>query len=256
VGGLFGREAECGRLQEVLERARQGLSGVLVLRGEPGTGKTALLDYVQAAAGGFDVVRFDGVETEAELGFAALHQILRPYLDRLDALPGPQRDALGLVFGLREHTSPPDRFLVGLASLALLTGGPGRPLLCVVDDAHCLDQESADVLTFIGRRLYADSVAMVFALRESSARRDLLTGLPDLRVTGLPAAAAEQLLASAAGRPADAAVSARLIAETGGNPLALVEVAQELTPAQLAGDAPLPEPVPLGHALGCQKTTS
>lgn len=249
MGGLFGRETECGRLQEVLERARQGLSGVLVLRGEPGAGKTALLDYVQAAAGGFDVVRFDGVETEAELGFAALHQLLRPYLARLDSLPGPQRDALGLVFGLRERASPPDRFLVGLASLGLLTGRAGRPLLCVVDDAHCLDQESADVLTFIGRRLYADSVAMVFALRESSARRDLLTGLPYLRVAGLREAAAEQLLVSAAGRPAHPAVSARLVAETGGNPLALVEVAQELTTAQLAGDAPLPEPVPLGRAL-------
>jgi DNA-binding CsgD family transcriptional regulator len=248
VEELFGREQECGRLREILGRAREGLSGVLVLRGEPGAGKTALLDYAQAAADGFDVVRFDGVETEAELGFAALYQLLRPHLGRLESLPAPQRDALGLVFGLRERALPPDRFLVGLASLGLLAARVGgRPLLCVVDDAHCLDQESADVLAFIGRRLYADSIAMVFAMRESSARPDLLAGLPHLWITGLPDQAAGQLLASVRG--VHPSVSARIVAETGGNPLALIEVAQELTAAQLVGDAPLPEPVPLGRAL-------
>jgi hypothetical protein len=196
VGELIGREGECARLREVLARARQGRSGVLVLTGEPGTGKTALLDYAQAAADGFDVVRFDAVETEAELGFAALHQLLHPFLDRLDSLPAPQRDALGLVFGLQKRDVPPDRFLIGLASLGLLTTRPGRPLLCVVDDAHCLDQASADVLAFVARRLYADSVAMLFAMRETSARRDLLAGLPRLPVSELGAADAGRLLAS------------------------------------------------------------
>jgi DNA-binding CsgD family transcriptional regulator len=249
VGELFGREVECRRLQEVLARARQGLSGVLVLSGEPGTGKTALLDFAQAAADGFDVVRFDAVETEAELGFAALHQLLHPYLGRLDSLPAPQRDALGLVFGLRERALPPDRFLIGLASLGLLTSRSGRPLLCVVDDAHCLDHASADVLAFIARRLYADSVAMVFAMRETSARRDLLAGLPRLPVSGLDEAAAARLLVSVAGPRADPDVRADLVAGTGGNPLALIEVVQDLTAAQLTGDAPLPDPVPVGRAL-------
>ncbi|MFF3515209.1 AAA family ATPase [Streptomyces sp. NPDC002573] len=169
MGGLFGRDEECGRLREVLDHADKGMSGVLVLRGAPGAGKSALLDHVEALAATqeFEVMRFYAVESEAELGFAALHQLLRPYVAQLGQPPSPQGDALARVFGLQERTSAPDRFLVALVALGLLAARPGtRPLLCLADDAHWLDQESAEALSFIARRLYADSVAMVFAVRD------------------------------------------------------------------------------------------
>jgi DNA-binding CsgD family transcriptional regulator len=251
VEGLSGRDEECTRLRAILERARQGLSDVLVLRGEPGVGKTALLDDLQAKADGFLVMRFDGVESETDLSFAGLYQLLRPYLDGLNSLPAPQRGALELVFGLRGGTVPPDRFLVGVASLGLVAAvrADDRPLLCVIDDAHCLDQESADVLAFMARRLYADSIALVVATRNPGTPPDQWAGLPHLRLTGLPDTPAAGLLASSAGRAVHPLVSARIVAETGGNPLALIQAAQELTAAQLIGDAPLPEPVPVGRAL-------
>ena len=151
--GLLGRDAELRRLDQLVAGARQGMSGVLVLRGEPGVGKTALLDYAQAvAAATMRVIRIDCVESEMELSFAAVHQLLRPVLPALDELPVPQRTALRVAFGMSEG-GPPDRFLAGLAALGLLTGqAAGRPLLCLVDDAHCLDRESADTLGFeIGR---------------------------------------------------------------------------------------------------------
>jgi predicted ATPase len=168
------------RLDRLLDDARQGMSGVLVLRGEPGVGKTALLDYAHAAAADMRVIRIDGVETELELSFAALHQFLRPCLGSLDILPAPQQTALRLAFGMQEGRTP-DRFLAGLAALGLLAGHASRrPLLCLVDDAHWLDRESADALAFVARRVYADSIAMIFAVREPAPRHALLDGLPEL----------------------------------------------------------------------------
>ncbi len=249
--GLLGRGEERGRLDQLLDGARGGLSGVLVLRGEPGVGKTALLDYAQAAAAAADlqVIRIDGVETEMELSFAALYQFLRPCLGSLDVLPSPQRTALRLAFGMQEGRTP-DRFLVSLASLGLLAEHSSRkPLLCLVDDAHCLDRESADALAFVARRLYADSIAIIFAVREPASRSGMLDGLPELPVAGLAEADARTLLASAAGSALDRLVAERIVAETGGNPLALIEIGQELASGLLASDSPLPEPVPLGHQL-------
>ncbi|MEV6041209.1 AAA family ATPase [Nonomuraea sp. NPDC052116] len=247
---LFGRDEECGRLAAALDDARQGMSAVAVLRGGPGTGKSALLDHLQSTAAGFELMRFDAVESEAELGFAALHHLLRPHLAQLPKLPDPQRDALCQVFGLQERTDPPDRFLVALASLGLLAvRADDRPLLCLVDDAHWLDEESAAVLTFVARRLYADSVAMVFAVRDRTDRVDHLAGLPELPVTGLATEPAGRLLESVVSGVLDPDVRGRVVASTGGNPLALIEAARELSTDQLSGQAPLPEPVPLGRAL-------
>ncbi len=245
--GLLGRGHERGRLDQVLADARRGLSGVLVLRGEPGVGKTALLDYAQAAAGDLAVIRIDGVETEMELSFAALHQFLRPCLGHLDLLPAPQRTALRLAFGMADGRTP-DRFLVSLAALGLLAAqATGQPLLCLVDDAHCLDRESADALAFVARRVYADSIAIIFAAREPAPYPGVLDGLPELRIAGLADADARELLGSAAGPRLDQLVAERIVAETGGNPLALIEIGQELAAGQIVSD--LPEPVPLGRQL-------
>ncbi len=245
--GLLGRGEERGRLEVILDDARRGLSGVLVLRGEPGVGKTALLDYAQAAAADLSVIRIDGVETEMELSFAALHQFLRPCLGHLDVLPAPQRTALRLAFGMADGRTP-DRFLVSLAALGLLAAqATGHPLLCLVDDAHCLDRESADALAFVARRVYADSIAIIFAAREPAPHPGVLDGLPELRIAGLADADARDLLASAAGPALDQRVAGRIVAETGGNPLALIEIGQELAAGQIVSD--LLEPVPLGRQL-------
>ncbi len=227
------------------------MSAVLVLRGGPGTGKSALLDDVQVMAGSdLEVMRFDAVESEAELGFAALHHLLRARLTQLPKLPDPQREALGQVFGLQERMSPPDRFLVALASLGLLTTrADDRPLLCLVDDAHWLDEESAVVLAFVARRLYADSVVMVFASRDRVGRIDHLAGLAELTVGGLPPKAAGELLESVVPGVLDPCVRARIVASTEGNPLALIEAARELKAPELSGEVPLPEPIPLGRTL-------
>ena len=219
-----------------------------MLRGEPGVGKTALLDYAQAAAADLNVIRINGVETEMELSFAALHQFLRPCLGHLDVLPVPQRTALRLAFGMQEGRTP-DRFLVGLAALGLLAAqATGQPLLCLVDDAHCLDRESADALAFVARRVYADSIAIIFAAREPAPNPGVLDGLPELRIAGLAEADARELLTSTAGR-LDQLVAGRIVTGTGGNPLALIEIGQELAAGQLASDVPLLEPVPLGRQL-------
>jgi DNA-binding CsgD family transcriptional regulator len=246
---LLDRVSECAHIDRVLVSAAQGLSAVLVLRGEPGVGKTALLGYAVDAAADFEVARLAGIESETELGFAALHQLLLPFLDRLDSLPEPQGRALATAFGLRGG-GPPNRFLVGLASLTMLSAAAtARPLLCVVDDAQWLDQESADVLAFVARRLQADAIGMLFAVREPSERRSGLHELPRLRVGGLPPEQARELLGSAAPGIIDDDVSEQIIARTGGNPLGLIELGHELTPGQLAGELTLPEPLPLGPGL-------
>ena len=232
---LIDRELERAQIARVLDAAGQGLSGVLVLRGEPGVGKTALLGHAVEAAQGYSVVRVAGIESEAELGFAALHQLLLPFLGHLPQLPPPQRRALATALGL-DQAGAPDRFLVGLAALTLLsTAAAAKPLLCVVDDVQWLDQESAGALAFVARRLSVDAIAMLFAVRDPAERRVALEGLPELRLGGLPEADARQLLASSAGGPLDAGVSAHIISRTGGNPLALIEVGRELAPGQRSG---------------------
>jgi predicted ATPase len=179
---LVDRRTERSALDSLLASARGGMGSALVLRGEPGIGKTALLEYAIESAAGFRIARADGVESEMELAFAALHQLCAPALDRLERLPGPQRDALGVAFGLRAGQAP-DRFLVGLAVLSLLSEVAGeRPLLCVVDDAQWLDRASAQALAFAARRLLAEPVALIFATREPAEE---FTGLPEQLVRGL-----------------------------------------------------------------------
>ena len=218
---LLDRLPERATLGQLLDAARAGRSGVLVLRGEPGIGKTALLDWAIESAAGLRVVRVAGVESEMELAFAALQQLCAPMLDKLAGLPDPQRAALGVAFGL-ETGAAPDRFLVGLAALSLLSAAAEQqPLLCVVDDAQWLDRASALVLAFVARRLLAEPVAVVFAAREPGEE---LRGLPELLVGGLRDGDAQELLGSAITGPLDEQVRDRIVAETRGNPLALLEL--------------------------------
>ncbi len=246
---LVGRTKEVGALEDVLSAVRGGLSGVLVLHGEVGVGKTALLDWAAGTAADMRVVRVSAAESEADLGFAGLHQLLAPLLDGLDRLPGPQRTALELAFG-RSEGPPPDRFLVGLAALTLLTDAAAtRPVLCVVDNGQWLDSESAEVLGFVARRLLADQVGMLFAVREGERRAVKLNGLPELPVTALAERAAREVLAEAAGGQVDARVSERIVAETAGNPLGLVEFGRELTVEERSGAVPLTGPLRFGGRL-------
>src|ERR1700755_3469970 len=234
---LRGRRSECAALDALLDRTRAGRSGTLVVEGEAGVGKTALLDYAMASASDMRVLSAVGVESEMELAFAALHQLCAPVLDRLERLPVPQRDALLTTFGLRAGPVP-DRFLVGLAVLSLVSEvADERPLVCVVDDAQWLDRASAQCVTFVARRLLAESVVMLFAAREQS---DLFAGLPKLVLEGLRGADARSLLVSVIPGRLDDGVAHQLLAETRGNPLALLELPRGLTAAQLAGGFGLP----------------
>src|SRR5947209_5503019 len=234
---LRGRRRESAVLEGLLDGARSGRSGALVVRGDAGVGKTALLEYAIASAADLGVVRAVGVESEMELAFAALHQLCVPVLDRLERLPGPQRDALRVTFGLSEGPVP-DRFLVGLAVLGLLAeAAEERALVCVVDDAQWLDKASARALAFVARRLFAESVVLLFAARQPS---DELAGLPEMPVEGLQEADASELLRSVVPGRLDERVREQVIAEARGNPLALLELARGLSPAQLAGGFGLP----------------
>ena len=240
---LQGRRTECAALDRLLEAAREGHSGVVVVRGEAGIGKTALLGYAAERAEGCRVLQVVGVESEMELPFAGLHQLCAPLLAGLDRLPPPQRDALGTAFGLTSGARP-DRFLVGLAVLSLLAdGAEERPLLCLIDDAQWLDQSSLQVLAFVARRLEAESIVLVFAMRESG-ELDPLAGLPELQLEGLTDAQARELLASVVSGPLDERVGERIIAETHGNPLALLELPHG-SPADLAGGFALAAALPL-----------
>jgi predicted ATPase len=184
-----------------------------------------------------------------ELGFAGLHQLVVPFLPRLERLAAPQNQALASTFGLIGG-GPPDRFQVGLATLTLLADAAADvPLLCVIDDTQWLDLESADVLAFVARRLYADRIAFLFAVREPTERRVPLAGLPELNIGGLSNGDARELLACVAAGPLDGQVSQRIIAETQGNPLAILELTAELTPRQLSSAAQLPDPLPIGSRL-------
>ena len=231
---LLGRHSERAALDGLVASVRQGPSQALVLRGEAGVGKSALLEYLAAHAPGCEIARATGVESEIELAFAGLHQICAPCLDRLERLPGPQRDALGIALGMRDGDAP-DRFRVGLAVLSLLSEmGEERPLVCLVDDAQWLDAASAQTLAFVARRLGAESVGLVFAVRESPGKRHL-DGLPELVIGGLDARDAQELLDTVVSGPIDVRVRDRIVAETRGNPLALLELPHGRSPAELAG---------------------
>ena len=243
---LLGRRTECEALERLLDDVRAGRSGALVIRGEPGVGKTALLQFALDSGSDLRVARAVGVESEMELAYAALHQLCAPMLDRLEGLPAPQRDALRTVFGLTAGGAP-DRFLVGLAALGLLSEvAEEQPLLCVVDDAQWLDRASAQALAFVARRLLAESVGLVFATREPSEE---FGRLPELVVGGLRDGDARKLLGSVLRGPLDERVRERIVAETRGNPLALLELPRGLTHAELAGGFGLPDAVPLSGRI-------
>ena len=243
---LTGRTSEVRALGRFIEAVRAGESRVLVVRGEPGVGKTVLLDYLAAQASGCQVVRAVGVQSEMELAFAGLHQLCAPIVGHLEHLPVPQRDALRTAFGITAGPAP-DRFLIGLAVLGLLSEVAGeRPLICLVDDEQWLDRASAQALGFVARRLAADPVGLVFVSRFAGEE---LAGLPELVVQGLGEADARALLDSALAGPVDGRVRDQIVADTRGNPLALLELPMGLTPAQLAGGFGLPGVVPLAGRI-------
>src|SRR5215469_3344718 len=234
---LTGRGRECGTLDQLIEAVQAGASRVLVVRGESGVGKTALLGYLAGHASGCRVVRAAGVETEMEFAFAGLHQLCAPMLDHLGRLPVPQREALRTAFGFSAGPAP-NRFFIGLAVLDLLSAvAEERPLVCLVDDEQWLDRASAQGLGFVSRRLAAEPVGLVFAARDPGEE---LAGLPQMTVQGLRERDARALLDSVLTGPVDARVRDRIIAETRGNPLALLELPWGLTPDQLAGGFGLP----------------
>ena len=240
--GLLGRQSECAALDQVIAGLRSDESRVLVVRGGPGVGKSALLDYAVHSAAGLRVLLATGVESEMELAFAALHQLCVPLLDRLDGLPAPQRDALETVFGMKPG-APPDRFLVGLAVLGLLADVSSvQPLLCVMDDAQWLDRASAQVLAFVARRMLAEPVVFLFGTRQTGGE---LAGLPELEVTGLRAPDSHALLSRVMPAGLDQQIRDRIVAETHGNPLALLELPRGLTVTQMAGGLGLLQPTAL-----------
>jgi hypothetical protein len=236
---FLNRNSEREHLDALLVGVRAGHSAALVLRGEAGVGKTALLRYAAGQAFGFRPVKIAGVEAEMELAFAGLHQLCAPMLDRLDVVPAPQQEALRVALGVATG-NPPNRFLISLASLSLLSAvAEERPLLCLVDDAQWLDGASAQILTFVARRLLAESIAIVFAVREPAAAAHF-EGLPQLPVHGLDEGAAHALLLRAIPGRIDARVRNRIVAEARGNPLALLELPRGLSAVDLAGGFEVP----------------
>ncbi|MDQ0779829.1 DNA-binding CsgD family transcriptional regulator [Streptomyces aurantiacus] len=246
---MVGRHTEREAIGRLLESVHDGFSGVLVLTGDAGVGKSRLLEYAAQSAQDLTVVRLVGVEAETRLGYGALHRLLRPYLGRLPALPQRQRDALNAAFGLTD-AAPSDRHLVGLAALTLLSdAATAAPMLCLVDDVQWLDRESAETLAFVGRRLYADCLGLLFAGRDGTGDHDVFDALPTLGLEGLADGEARALLTDGVTGHLDQAVAEQLVAGTGGNPLALLELAVNLGSEQLAGITPLPEPLPLNRQL-------
>ena len=245
---LLDRRTERAAIDRVLDAVRSGFSGALVLRGGPGVGKSTLLKYAVSAAQDLRASGIAGVESEISMEFGGLHQLLVPFLPRLDELPPPQRGALRVAFG-QEAGAPPERFLVGLATLTLLSqAAEEQPLLCIVDDAHWLDPESAQVLGFVARRLCADRVGFIAGVGEPAAQQ-VFEQLPTITVDGLPDAEARELLTSVAGGALNAQAVDRILADTRNNPLALVELGTQYTADQLSGHAARPEPLPLGQRL-------
>ena len=245
---LVGREQERAALDQLLSTVRGGLSGALVLRGDAGVGKTALLDYAAESAHDLWVLRLVGIESEMELAYSGLHQLLYPVLGHADDLPAPQSRALRVAFG--SEFGVVDRLLVGLATLTLLaTVAVAQPLICVVDDAQWLDRESTNALAFVARRLYADRVGIIIAVRDPPSDRAVYDQIAEIEVVGLREDDALALIADLATGPIHDRVARRLIAETRGNPLALRELGLLLSAAQLAGHDPIPEPLPVGRRL-------
>ena len=254
---LWSRSAETSAIDRLLSRARTGHGGGLLLRGEPGIGKSALLRYAREQAGQECVLQAAGAVAESDLAYAAIHQLLGPLLPRADGLPEPQAAALRIALGLQAARDAPDPFLVSLAVLTLLSDA-GRPVLCLVDDVQWLDAPSAGVLAFVVRRLAEEPVAVLAAARPDSGRTvslgrtDLVlaqAGLPERILGGLDPDEARGLLTERCGATLHAAVRDALLAAAAGNPLALIELPATLSPAQLAGTEPLPEPLPLAGEL-------
>jgi ATP/maltotriose-dependent transcriptional regulator MalT len=246
---LHGRQAERAQVEALLDGARSARSAALVVRGEPGIGKSSLLDHAVAEADDVRVLRATGVESESELAFAGLHQLLRPVLGLMDRLPEGQAAALAGAFGL-DGGEVHDRFLVSLGALGLLAeAAEDGGVLCVIDDAQWLDEPSAEGLLFVARRLEAEGVVMLMAARDGDARAFDAPGLPELRVEGLSGEPAAALLAERAGPGLSPVVQERLLAFSRGNPLALIELPASLSADQLAGREPLVEPLPVGEGV-------
>jgi DNA-binding CsgD family transcriptional regulator len=249
VPSLVGREAELAEIGGLVDQARGGRSGVVVVRGEPGIGKTRLLDAIVSEADDIQILRLLGIESEMRLGYAALHQLLTPLANGIDALPAPQARALKAAFGLSDEGAS-DQFLVGLAALTLLTSAAEeRPLLIVVDDTQWLDQESADALGFVARRLYADPVCLLVAMRDGADERRMFEGIPTRLLEPLSAAQSVELLDAATQAHLASHVRERVLADAMGNPLALVEFGRELSPDHAAGTVLLPEPLAVDRRL-------
>jgi DNA-binding CsgD family transcriptional regulator len=246
---LFDRIDERGVVDQLVQSAVSGLSGTCVFVGDAGMGKTALLEYAVENGHKLRHLVISGVEAESELGYAALHRLLLPFLRDRDQLPRPQRAALESAFGL-ERGEPADRFLVGLACLSLLADNAAKQrLLCIIDDAQWIDRESLEALSFVARRLEADGIALMFAIRDLGSVPGALDGLPTVTVAGLPEEAALDLLASQAQRPLEPDIARRLVSSTGGCPLALIEVASGLTEQQLLGGQMFGDRLPIGRRL-------
>src|SRR6516162_11343702 len=248
VGELLGRRDECEALDRLVADVHAGAGRVLVLRGEAGVGKSALLGYLSEGVAGWRVVSAVGVESEMELAYSGLHQLCAPLLDHLDELPVPQRDALATVFGLSPGSAP-DRFMVGLAALTLVAqAAEQHPLACIVDDAQWLDDASAQMLAFVARRLLAEQVALVCTARIGIGD-EVLAGLPALEIRGLSDGDARPLLLAHVHGPIDAAVTEQIIAESHGNPLALLELPRTWQAAELAGGFGLPAGQPVAGKI-------
>ncbi|HEX5919910.1 MAG TPA: ATP-binding protein, partial [Nocardioides sp.] len=249
VERLLGRQAELERVRALLGHARNGRGAALLVTGEPGIGKTALLDATTSHPTGMRLLRVDGFEAESMIPFAAVQRLAMPLRGHLDDLPASHRHALRVAAGV-EHGEPPDRFLVGLGVLGLLgAAGEDEPVLCVIDDAHLLDPESLDVLGLVARRLEAESVALVLAARDTVHVEERLAGVPGLPLAGLETEWALRLLSASLPESIDPAAATQVITATGGNPLALVDLAGELSVRRLTEVSLSDEPLPIGHHL-------
>src|ERR1700722_4268620 len=249
TSGLLDRVSERQAIEDFVSAVEDGLGRAIVLHGDAGMGKTRLLEHAVDFAPNIRSVWISGVEAERDLGFAALHRLLRPFLARRSQLPGPQHDALGSAFGLQTDM-PAGRFMVGLACLTLLADvATEQRLICVIDDAQWIDEESLAVLAFVARRLSADGVGLLFGVRQSKSPPEELGGLLTIPVGGLPDEAALELLSAHTSAEIDAELTRRIVVETSGCPLALMELASELTEEQLRGGRTVSVPLPIGRRL-------